>query len=68
MDGAVQLVRPQFGYFLRIAAIGAIPALIQAIITLLIFPTTPTDPAVLLQQQLTLLPLSLRPAWPGCMS
>jgi hypothetical protein len=59
VDGAVQLVRPQFGYFLRIAAIGAIPALIQAIITLLVFPATPTDPAAVLRQQLTLLPLSL---------
>ena len=34
VDGAVQLVRPEFGYFLRIAAVGAIPALIQAVVTL----------------------------------
>ncbi len=55
----MQLIRPQFSYFLRIAAIGAIPSLIQAIITLIVFPTTPTDPVVLLRQQASLLPLSL---------
>ncbi|MDZ7631472.1 MAG: hypothetical protein U5K74_09025 [Gemmatimonadaceae bacterium] len=59
VDGAVQLIRPQFSYFLRIAAIGAIPALVQAVITLIVFPTTPTDPAALLRQQATLFPLTL---------
>lgn len=59
VDGAVQLIRPQFGYFLRIAAVGAIPALIQAIITLLLYPTTPTDPSAVLRQQMALLPFTL---------
>jgi hypothetical protein len=59
VDGAVQLIRPQFSYFLRIAAIGAIPALIQAVITLIVFPTTPTDPVALLRQQASLFPLTL---------
>lgn len=59
VDGAVQLVRPHFGYFLRIATVGAIPALVQAVITLLIFPTMPTDPVALLRQQASLLPLTL---------
>jgi hypothetical protein len=59
VDGAVQLIRPHFSYFLRIAAIGAIPALIQAVITLLMFPTMPTDPAAMLRQQASLLPLTL---------
>jgi hypothetical protein len=59
VDGAVQLIRPHFGYFLRIAAIGAIPSLIQAVVTLIVFPTVPTDPAAILRQQAALLPLSL---------
>ena len=59
VDGAVQLIRPQFGYFLRIATIGAIPALIQAVIGLVLFPTLPTTPDALLQQQLAQLPLTL---------
>ena len=59
VDGAVQLVRPQFGYFLRIAAIGAIPSLLQSVITLVVFPTQPADPAALIQQQLKLFPLTL---------
>jgi hypothetical protein len=59
IDGAIQLIRPQFGYFLRIAAIGAIPSLMQAVVTLLIFPKPSTDPAVMLQQQLSLLPFTL---------
>ena len=59
VDGAVQLVRPQFGYFLRIAAIGAIPSLLQSVITLIVFPTQPADPAALIQQQLKLFPLTL---------
>ena len=59
VDGAVQLIRPQFSYFLRIAAIGAIPALIQAVITLLVFPTAPTDPTAMLRQQWSLAPLTL---------
>lgn len=59
VDGAVQLIRPEFGYFLRIAAIGAIPALIQSIVTLIVFPTTPTDPVAVLRQQASLLPLTL---------
>lgn len=59
VDGAVQLIRNEYGYFLRIAAIGAIPALIQSIATLLVFPTTPLDPAEVLRQQLSLLPLTL---------
>ncbi len=59
VDGAVQLIRPQFGYFLRIAAIGAIPGLIQSVITLIIFPKTPTDPVALLRQQASLFPLTI---------
>jgi hypothetical protein len=59
IDGAVQLVRPQFGYFLIIAAIGAIPALVQSIATLLLFPGMPTDPAALLRQQVATFPLTL---------
>ncbi len=59
VDGAVQLIRPQFGYFIRIAAIGAIPALLQAVVTLIVFPATPTDPAALLRQQATLFPLTI---------
>jgi hypothetical protein len=59
VDGAVQLIRPQYPYFLRIAAIGAIPALVLAVVTLLLAPTPSADPTVLLQQQLALLPLSL---------
>ncbi len=59
VDGAVQLIRPQFSYFLRIAAIGAIPALIQAVITLLLFPAAPTDTAAMLRQQWSLAPLTL---------
>ncbi len=59
VDGAVQLIRPQFGYFLRIAAIGAIPSLIQTVVALLIFPTQSTDPTVFLREQLRLLPLTL---------
>ncbi len=59
VDGAVQLIRPQFSYFLRIAAIGAIPALIQSVITLIVFPTTPTDPVALLRQQASLFPLTI---------
>ena len=59
VDGAVQLIRPQFGYFLRIAAIGAIPSLIQTVAALLIFPTQSTDPTVFVQEQLKLLPLTL---------
>jgi hypothetical protein len=52
VDGAVQLIRPHFGYFLRIAAIGAIPSLILSIVMLVLFPTTPTDPTAQLVQQL----------------
>ena len=59
IDGAVQLIRPEFGYFLRIAAIGAIPALIQAVITLLVFPATPLEPAAMLRREYTMLPLTL---------
>lgn len=59
VDGAVQLIRPQFSYFLRIAAIGAIPGLIQAIITLIVFPATPTDPVAMLRQQTSLFPLTI---------
>jgi hypothetical protein len=59
VDGAVQLIRPQFGYFLRIAAIGAIPSLIQSVITLVVYPTQPADPTALIQQQLKLFPLTL---------
>lgn len=54
VDGAVQLIRPHFSYFLRIAAIGAIPALILSVVTLLIAPAvTPslTDPFAQLRQQ-----------------
>jgi hypothetical protein len=59
VDGAVQLIRPEFAYFLRIAAIGAIPALVLSVVTLLIMPTPSADPTVALQQQLALLPLTL---------
>ncbi|HYW51109.1 MAG TPA: hypothetical protein VE861_10900 [Gemmatimonadaceae bacterium] len=59
VDGAVQLIRPQFGYFLRIAAIGAIPALVQAVLTLILFPVQPTEPGALLQRELKMLPLTL---------
>jgi hypothetical protein len=59
VDGAVQLIRPEYGYFLRISAIGAIPALIQAVITLILFPSAVTDPAAVLRQQVALLPLTL---------
>jgi hypothetical protein len=59
VDGAVQLIRPQFAYFLRIAAIGAIPALVLSAATLLIAPTPSADPTVMMQQQLALLPLTL---------
>ncbi len=59
VDGAVQLIRPHFGYFLRIAAIGAIPGLIQSVVSLILFPTTSIDPVAVLRQQATLLPLSL---------
>ncbi|MCC7054658.1 MAG: hypothetical protein IT355_15410 [Gemmatimonadaceae bacterium] len=59
IDGAVQLIRPQYAYFLRIAAIGAIPALVQAVITLVVFPTASADPAELMRQQVKLLPLTL---------
>ncbi|MES3034553.1 MAG: hypothetical protein V4813_11215 [Gemmatimonadota bacterium] len=59
VDGAVQLIRPEFGYFLRIAAIGAIPALIQAVITLVVFPATPMEPAAMLRREYTMLPLTL---------
>lgn len=59
VDGAVQLIRLEFGYFLRIATIGAIPSLIQAVVTLLLFPTLPTDPVAVLRQQAALLPLTL---------
>ncbi len=52
VDGAVQLIRPHFGYFLRIAAIGAIPSLLLSIATLALFPTAPTDPTAQLAQQL----------------
>jgi hypothetical protein len=51
VDGAVQLIRPHFGYFLRIAAIGAIPSLLLSIVTLALFPDTPTDPTAQLVQQ-----------------
>ena len=59
VDGAVQLIRPEFGYFLRIAAIGAIPALLQAVITLLVFPSVRMDPAAMLRREYTMLPLTL---------
>lgn len=59
IDGAVQLIRPHYGYFVSIAAIGAIPSLVQSVITLLVFPTTSTSPTLLLQQQARLLPLTL---------
>lgn len=59
VDGAVQLVRPEFGYFLRIAAIGAIPALIQAVVTLVAFPSATLDPQAMLRRELTMLPLTL---------
>lgn len=59
VDGAVQLIRPEFGYFLRIATIGAIPSLIQAVVTLVVFPTLSTDPATLLRQQVALFPLTM---------
>jgi hypothetical protein len=59
VDGGVQLVRPQYNYFLRIAALGSIPTLIQSVVVLLLYPTTPTTPDALLRQQLTILPLSL---------
>ena len=55
----MQLIRPQFGYFLRIAAIGSIPSLIQTVVALVLFPTQSTDPTVFLQEQLKLLPLTL---------
>lgn len=51
VDGAVQLIRPHFSYFLRIAAVGAIPALIVTVLTLLLSPTTATtDPTQILSQ------------------
>ena len=59
IDGAVQLIRPQYAYFLSIAAIGAIPALVQAVVTLLVFPTSSGDPTELLRQQAKLAPLTL---------
>lgn len=59
VDGAVQLIRPEFGYFLRIATVGAIPSLMQAVVTLIVFPTLSTDPAAMLRQQAALLPLTL---------
>lgn len=59
IDGAVQLIRPQFGYFLRIAAIGAIPSLIQAVLVLILFPELPTEPAALLRREASMLPLTL---------
>ncbi len=59
VDGAVQLVRPEFAYFLRIAAIGAIPALIQAVVTLIVFPSTTLDPQAMLRRELTMLPLTM---------
>jgi hypothetical protein len=55
----VQLVRPEFGYFLRIAAVGAIPALIQAVATLLLFPASALDPEAMIRREVTMLPLSL---------
>jgi hypothetical protein len=59
VDGAVQLVRPQYGYFLRIAALGSIPTLIQSVVMLVLFPQTSTDPGELLRQQLAMAPLTL---------
>jgi hypothetical protein len=51
VDGAVQLIRPHFGYFLRIAAIGAIPSLIVTVVTLIVAPTVVTaDPTQALRQ------------------
>jgi hypothetical protein len=59
VDGAVQLVRPEFGYFVRIAAVGAIPALIQAVVTLLLFPAATLDPQAMLRREISMLPLTL---------
>ena len=57
IDGAVQLIRPHFGYFLRIAAVGAIPALLGSIASLLMNRVPATDPTALLRQQTQGLPL-----------
>ena len=57
VDGAVQLIRPHFGYFLRIAAIGAIPSLLSSVVSLLLNQGRPTDAASLLQRQTEVIPL-----------
>jgi hypothetical protein len=59
VDGSVQLIRPEFTYFMKIAAVGAIPALVQALVTMVFFKSTSTDPSELMRQQLSLLPLTL---------
>jgi hypothetical protein len=59
VDGAIQLIRPHFGYFLRIAAVGAIPGLINAIASLLLNQGSATDPISMLRRQTELVPLLL---------
>ena len=59
VDGAIQLIRPHFGYFLRIAAVGAIPALINSIASLLLNQGGATDAVSVLRRQTELVPLLL---------
>ena len=59
VDGAVQLIRPHFGYFIRIAAIGAIPALISAVVSLLLNQGSTLDMTTLLRRQTEVIPLLL---------
>lgn len=57
VDGAVQLIRPQFGYFVRIAAIGAIPALVSSVVSLLLNQGSPADLTTMLRRQTEIIPL-----------
>ena len=57
VDGAVQLIRPQFGYFVRIAAIGAIPALVSSVVSLLLNQGSPADLTTMLRRQTEVVPL-----------
>ena len=59
VDGAVQLIRPHFGYFLQIAAVGAIPALINSVASLLLYQGAATDALSMLRRQTEIVPLLL---------
>ena len=59
VDGAIQLIRPHFGYFLRIAAVGAIPALINSIASLLLNQGGASDAVSVLRRQTEIVPLLL---------